>query len=100
MTLLEYQKIKISLQKTLFQIGLKMFLFLQKLEILPLEQLLVILQAKKFLEHLRTKNCKKNKSKRVSVEKVIKRKGDKLYAKWSGYDNFFNSWIDKKDINK
>ena len=30
------------------------------------------------------------------VEKVIKRKGDKLYVKWKGYDNFFNSWIDKK----
>ena len=29
------------------------------------------------------------------IEKVIKRKGDKLYVKWKGY---FNSWIDKKDI--
>ena len=32
------------------------------------------------------------------IEKVIKIKGDKLYAKWKGYDNSFNSWIDKKDI--
>ena len=30
------------------------------------------------------------------VEKVIKRKIDKLYVKWKGYDNSFNSWIDKK----
>ena len=30
------------------------------------------------------------------VEKVIKRKVDKLYVKWKGYDNSFNSWIDKK----
>ena len=30
------------------------------------------------------------------VEKVIKRKDDKVYAKWKGYNNFFNSWIDKK----
>ena len=30
------------------------------------------------------------------AEKVIKRKGDKLYVKWKGYDNSFNSWIDKK----
>ena len=30
------------------------------------------------------------------AEKVIKRKGDKLYAKWNGYDNSFNNWIDKK----
>ena len=32
------------------------------------------------------------------IEKVIKRKDDKLYVKWKGYDNSFNSWIDKKDI--
>ena len=32
------------------------------------------------------------------IEKVIKRKGDKLYFKWKGYNNTFNSWIDKKDI--
>ena len=100
MTLLEDQKIKISLQKTLFQIGLKNFLFLQKLEILPPEQLLMILQKKKFLEHFRTKNCKKTNQKEFTVEKVIKRKGDKLYTKWRGYDSLFNSWIDKKDINK
>ena len=30
------------------------------------------------------------------IEKVIKKKGDKLYVKWKGYDNSFNSWIDKK----
>ena len=29
------------------------------------------------------------------IKKVIKRKGDKLYVKWKGYDNLFNSWIDK-----
>ena len=32
------------------------------------------------------------------IEKVIKRKRDKLYVKWKGYDNSFNSWIDKKDV--
>ena len=32
------------------------------------------------------------------IQKVIKIKDDKLYAKWKGYDNSFNSWIDKKDI--
>ena len=30
------------------------------------------------------------------IEKVIKRKGDKIYVKWKGYDSSFNSWIDKK----
>ena len=32
------------------------------------------------------------------IEKVIKRKSDKLYVKWKGYNNSFNSWIDKKDL--
>ena len=34
------------------------------------------------------------------IEKVIKKKGDKLYVKWKGYDNSFNSWIDKKRLSK
>ena len=31
------------------------------------------------------------------IEKVIKRKVNKLSVKWKGCDNYFNSWIDKKD---
>ena len=34
------------------------------------------------------------------IEKVIKRKGGKLYVKWKEYKNLFNGWIDKKDINE
>ena len=36
--------------------------------------------------------------KEFRIEKVLRKKGDKLYVKWKGYDNSFNSWIDKKDI--
>ena len=32
------------------------------------------------------------------IEKVIKKKGNKLYVKWKRYDNSFNSWICKKDF--
>ena len=32
------------------------------------------------------------------IEKVIKRKDNKLYIKWKGYDNSFNNWIDNKGI--
>ena len=32
------------------------------------------------------------------LQKVIKRQGVKLYFKWKGYNNSFNSWVDKKDI--
>ena len=40
----------------------------------------------------------KTNQKEFRIEKVIKRKGDKLYVKWKGYDNSFNSWINKNDI--
>ena len=32
------------------------------------------------------------------IEKVVKRKRNKLYAKWKGYDHSFNIRIDKKDL--
>ena len=44
------------------------------------------------------KELQKTNQKEFRIEKVIKRKGDKLYVKWKGYNNSFNSWIDKKDI--
>ena len=39
----------------------------------------------------------KTNQKCFRLEKVIKRKGDRLYVKWQGRNNSFNSWIDKKD---
>ena len=44
------------------------------------------------------KELQKTNQKEFRIEKVIKRKGDKLYVKWKGYDNSFYSWIDKKDL--
>ena len=42
---------------------------------------------------------KKNyQNSRIRIEKVIKGKGDKLLVSWKGYDNSFNTWINKKDI--
>ena len=42
------------------------------------------------------KRIAKSKSKECTIEIVIKRKEDKLYVKWQGYNNLFNSWRDKK----
>ena len=44
------------------------------------------------------KELQKTNQKEFGIEKVIKRKGDKLYVKWKSYDNSFNSWIDKKNL--
>ena len=44
------------------------------------------------------KELQKTSQEKFRIEKVLKRKGDKLYVKWKGYNNLFNSWIDKKDL--
>ena len=44
------------------------------------------------------KDLQKTNQQEFRIEKVIKRKSDKLYVKLKGYDNSFNSWIDKKDL--
>ena len=36
--------------------------------------------------------------KEFRIEKVVKKKGDKLYVKWKGHGYSFNSWIGKKDL--
>ena len=43
------------------------------------------------------KELQKTNRKQFTIQKVIKRKGDKLYVKWKGCNNSFNSWIDKKE---
>ena len=44
------------------------------------------------------KELQKTSQEKFSIEKILKRKGDKLYFKWKGYDSCFNSWIDKEDL--
>ena len=44
------------------------------------------------------KNYKRLIRKSLELKKMIKKKGDKLFLKWKGYDNSFNSWINEKDI--
>ena len=44
------------------------------------------------------KELQKTNQEEFRLEKVIRRKGDKLYVKWKGYDNSFNSWIDKASL--
>ena len=44
------------------------------------------------------KELQKTNQKEFRIEKIIKRKGDKLCVKWKGYNNSFNSWINKKDL--
>ena len=44
------------------------------------------------------KELQKINQQEFRIEKVIKKKGDKLYVKWKGFDNSFNSWVVKKGL--
>ena len=44
------------------------------------------------------KELQKTRQEKFKIEKVFKRKGDKLYVEWKGYDNPFNSWINETDF--
>ena len=44
------------------------------------------------------KELRKTNQQEFKIKKRIKRKGDKLCVKWKGYNNSFNSCIDRKDL--
>ena len=56
------------------------------------------LKGEEIVGMLYKKKLQKTNQNKFRIEKVIKRKGNKLYVKWKGYDSSFNSWIDKKGI--
>ena len=58
----------------------------------------MILMVNRSLEHFMKKELQKTDQEKLRIEKLIKKKGNKLYVKWKGYNNSFNSWIDKKDL--
>ena len=49
------------------------------------------LKGEEIVESFYEKELQKTNQVEFRVEKVLKRKGDKLYVKWKGYDSSFNS---------
>ena len=97
--LLEYQNIKIFLQKFTLKIGLKKFLWFKKVKnTVPWTYVISDLKGEETVGTFYEQQLQKTNQKEFRVEKVIKRKGDKLSVKWKGYDSSFNSWIYKKYI--
>ena len=47
---------------------------------------------KKLLEYVIKNQLKKSNQTKLRIEEV-KRKGNKIYVKWKGYENSFSSWI-------
>ena len=66
--------------------------------IVPWTYIINDLNGEEILETFYEKELQKANQKEFRIEKLLKKKGDKLYVKCKGYDNSFNSWIDKKDL--
>ena len=56
------------------------------------------LNGEKIIGTFYEKELQKTNQHKFRIKKIIKKKVDKLYVKWKGYNNSFNSWIDKKDV--
>ena len=85
----EYQNIKTFLQKFIFQTGLKKFSWLKELQnTVPWTYVISNLNGKEIVGTFCEKELQKTNQREYKIEKVIKK----------GYDNSFNSWVNKKDI--
>ena len=58
------------------------------------------LNGEEIIETFFEKELQKTYQQEFRIEKLIKKKGEKLYVKWKGYDSSFKSSIDKKDLIK
>ena len=65
---------------------------------MPWTYIISDLKGQEVVSTIYKKEFKKTNQKKFRVEKIIKRKSDKLYVKWKGHNISFNSWIDQKDI--
>ena len=95
----EFLNIKIFLSKYTHRIDVKRFLLLIKLKIeFQWTNVINDINGEEITGTFYEKELQETNQKEFRIEKVIKRKGDKLFVKWKGYNNSFNSWINKKDL--
>ena len=96
--------VKISKYKNIFSKGYlpnwseEIFVINKIQNTVPWKYLINYLNDKEIKGSFYEKELQKTDQKEFRIERVIKKKGHKLHVKWKGYDNSFNSWINKKDI--
>ena len=66
--------------------------------IVPWTYVISDLTVEEIVGTFKEKELQKKNQKEFRVERIITRRGKKLYVKWKGYDNSFNIWIDEKDL--
>ena len=69
----------------------------KRINTVPWTYIINDLNTEKIIGTFYEKELQKKDQKEFGIEKVIKKKGNRLYVKWKGYNNSFNRWIDKKD---
>ena len=96
--------VRISKQKKMFAKGYtqnwseEVFAVSKIRDTVPWTYLISNLKGEPITGSIYEKELRKTSQEKFRIEKLIKRKADKLYVKWKGYNNPFNSWIDKKDL--
>ena len=76
----------------------KVFIVKQIMDTAQLTYIISNYNVEKIIGRFYEKNLQKKNKTKFRVEKVINRKGDKLYVKYKGCGDKFNSWIDEKDV--
>ena len=96
-----FTNFKMYLLRVIHLIGVKKFLLLKKIKnTVPWTYVISDLNGEEIVGSFYEQELQKTNQKEFRIEKVIKKKGNKLYVKWTVYNNSFNSWIDKKDLIK
>ena len=92
--------VRISKYKNIFAKGYaeEVFVIKKIKSTVPWTYVINYLNGEEIIGTFYEKELQKIDQQEFRIEKVIKKKGDKLYVKWKGYDNSFNSWIDRKNL--
>ena len=96
--------VRISKYKNIFAKGYtphfsEEFFVIKKIKItVPWTYVIIDLNGQELILTFYEKELQKIDQEEFRIEKIVKRKRDKLYVKWKEYDSSFNSWIDKKDL--
>ena len=96
--------IRISKHKNIFAKGYtpnwfeEVFVIEEIKNTVPYSYIINDLNGKQIIGTFYEKELQKTNQEEFRIQKVIKKKENKLYVKWNGYDNSFNGWIDKKDL--
>ena len=93
-------RVRISKYKNIFAKGYmpnwseEVFIIKKVKNTVPWTYVIDDLNGKEIIGTFYEKELQKMNQEEFRIEKVIKRKGNKIHVKWKGYNNSFNSWID------